>query len=127
MITDNLPGCCRACDKPIRGRTDKKYCDDYCRNNFNNRERAKTNQAVRAINLALAKNRRIMEGLILEGEEMVTTTRERLLQKGFVFEYTTHTHTGKSGSRYCFCYDHAYLPLEKDTYLVIRASEENIR
>ena len=27
---------CLQCDKVIRGRIDKKFCDDWCRNNFNN-------------------------------------------------------------------------------------------
>lgn len=27
---------CLNCDKTLKGRTDKKFCDDYCRNSYNN-------------------------------------------------------------------------------------------
>ena len=32
---------CLACGKPLKGRIDKKFCDDYCRNNYNNQQKAK--------------------------------------------------------------------------------------
>jgi hypothetical protein len=41
---------CLACDKPLKGRTDKKFCDDYCRNNYNNQLKAAKNNVVRNIN-----------------------------------------------------------------------------
>ena len=28
------PKLCLTCNKPVKGRTDKKFCDDYCRNNY---------------------------------------------------------------------------------------------
>ena len=27
---------CLSCGKLLKGRVDKKFCDDYCRNNYNN-------------------------------------------------------------------------------------------
>ena len=37
---------CGVCTRPLRGRSDKKFCNDYCRNTFNNRKKIKSNSAV---------------------------------------------------------------------------------
>ncbi len=115
---------CLTCDKPVKGRTDKKFCDDYCRNNYNNQLKAHSSNLVRNINNALGKNRRILESMIPEREEMVKVTKEKLLQEGFLFKYHTHIYKNKKGSTYYFCYDHGYLLLENDWYLIVKRNEE---
>ena len=115
---------CLNCNKPVKGRTDKKFCDDSCRNNYNNQLKSNTINLVRNINNALGKNRRILENLFIAGEEMAKTTRNKLLQKGFQFKYITHTYTNKKGNIYFFCYDIGYLPLESDWYLLVKRKEE---
>lgn len=124
MTTATQPKYCLACNKTVRGRSDKKFCDDFCRNNYNNQLKASSHNLVRNINNALAKNRRILESLISEGEEMAKTTKEKLLQNGFRFKYATHHYTNKKGSTYCFCYDYGYLPLENDGYLIVKGKED---
>jgi len=115
---------CLTCNKPVKGRTDKKFCDDYCRNNYNNQLKSTTTNLVRNINNALGKNRRILENLLGTGEEIAKTTRNKLLQKGFQFQYITHTYTNKKGNTYFFCYDIGYLPLESDWYLLVKQKQE---
>ncbi len=117
------PKLCLACEKPVKGRTDKKFCDDNCRNNYNNNLKAGCNNLVRNINNALGKNRRILESLIPEGEEMGKISKEKLLQEGFFFKYITHIYTNKNGANYFYCYDHGYLVLENEWYLVVRQRE----
>jgi len=124
MAAENKPRLCLNCDKPLKGRTDKKFCDDYCRNNYNNQLKSNTINLVRNVNNALGKNRRILENLFIAGEEMAKTTRDKLLQKGFQFKYITHTYTNKKGNTYFFCYDIGYLPLESDWYLLVKRKEE---
>jgi predicted nucleic acid-binding Zn ribbon protein len=124
MTAENSPKLCFACGKVIRGRSDKKFCDDYCRNSFNNRLKADNNNFIRNINNALRKNRRILEGLLPEKEELYKTTKERLLNKSFQFRYVTHTYTNKKGNTYFFCYDYGYLPLDNDWYLIVKGREE---
>ena len=124
MTTHSQPRYCLACNKIVRGRSDKKFCDDLCRNNYNNHIKAAGNNKVRNVNNALAKNRRILESLIADGEEMARTTKEILLQHGFRFTYFTHQQTNLKGSTYLFCYDHGYLPLENENYLVIKSADE---
>ncbi len=101
----------------------QKFCDDYCRNNYNNQLKSNTNNLVRNINNALGKNRRILESLFKTEDEMVKTTKDKLLQKGFQFKYMTHTYTNKKGNVYFFCYDLGYLPLDNDWYLLVKRKE----
>jgi len=124
MIAETKPSLCITCGKPVKGRTDKKFCDDYCRNNYNNQLKSHKINLVRNINNALGKNRRILEGLFTDGEEMAKITRDKLLQKGFQFKYITHTYTNKKGNVYFFCYDLGYLPLDNDWFLVVKRKEE---
>ena len=115
---------CLQCGKQLRGRSDKRFCDDYCRNNYNNQLKAHVNNYVRNINNTLGKNRRILEACLAEAEETGKTTRQKLLQSGFQFKYITHTYTNKKGNTYFFCYDYGYLPLDNDWFLVVRRKEE---
>ena len=124
MVAEIKSRFCLNCNKPVKGRTDKKFCDDFCRNNYNNQLKSNTINLVRNINNALGKNRRILENLFIAGEEMAKTTRNKLLQKGFQFKYITHTYTNKKGNVYFFCYDIGYLPLESDWYLLVKRKEE---
>ena len=115
---------CLQCNKPLRGRSDKKFCDDYCRNNYNNQLKAHSNNYVRNVNNALGKNRRILEECLSETEETKKITKEKLTQLGFSFKYITHTYTNKKGDTYFFCYDYGYLPLDNDWYLIVRRRKE---
>ncbi len=123
-MPDSETKTCLHCEKTIRGRTDKKFCDDYCRNAYNNSLKAPSYNLLRNINNQLAKNRRLLEEVIPAGEEMGKTTKEKLLSKGFSFKYLTHTYTNKKGNVYFFCYDYGYLLLEGDWILVVHRKEE---
>jgi len=123
MLQQSSAKPCMACGKPIKGRSDKKFCDDYCRNVYNNDLKSGSNNYVRNINNGLRKNRRILEECVAVAEETGKTTKDKLLHKGFQFKYFTHTYTNKKGSLYYFCYDYGYLPLENDWYLVVRSNK----
>lgn len=114
---------CLACKKKISGRTDKKFCNEVCRNGFNNRLNADCNNLVRNINHALVRNRRILQSFFSPDDKIVTTTSTQLLQKGFAFRYCTHQYTNKKGNTYYFCYDLGYMLLG-DKYLLVKAREE---
>ena len=124
MKTEILSRLCHSCNKPLKGRTDKKFCNDYCRNNYNNQLKAGNNNFVRNINNALGKNKRILESHLPEGEELAKISKDKLLQKGFQFKYMTHLYTNKKGNTYFFCYDYGYLPLDNDWYLVVKNKED---
>ena len=118
------PKTCLQCGSTFRGRADKKFCDDYCRNNYHNRIKAHSNNNIRNINNALGRNRRILKDLLPAEEKMVKTTKEKLLNHGFSFKYITHKFTNKTGSTYYYCYDHGYLALDDERYLIVHWREE---
>ena len=119
------PKACLHCSKPLRGRSDKKFCDDYCRNNYNNQIKSTPHNYVRNINNALGKNRRILDELLPAEEEKCTINKEKLMHLGFSFKYITHIYTTKKGSSYFFCYDLGYLPLDNDWYLIVKDKKIN--
>ena len=116
---------CLACNKTLRGRADKKFCDDYCRSNYNNLQKIKDkpDEFVKNINNTLLKNRKILLSILPETEEMAKVTANKLLEKGFVFKYHTHTYKNKKDQVYFFCYEYGYLPLGENWYLVVRRKE----
>ena len=124
MLTSEVRKCL-CCDKILKGRIDKKFCDDYCRNNYNNLQKTQGvhHSLVRSINNTLLKNRKILEGCLPANEEMAKATHDKLLQKGFAFKYHTHTYKNKKEQTYFFCYDYGYLPLDNNWYLIVKRSE----
>ena len=107
------------CTTIIHGRADKKFCSDYCRNAYNNKLNSDSNNLVRNINNRLRKNYRILNGFELK-DGKTRTTKTRLLDKGFDFEYITNLYTTKKGSTYFFVYDLGYLPLDNDYYMIVK-------
>ena len=126
MLKEISAKACLACRKTIKGRIDKKFCDDFCRNNYNNQLKSSDNNYVRNINNALRKNRRIIATL-LEGAQgdNLKTSKDSLTIRGFVFKYYTHTYKNKNGGIYYFCYDYGYMDLGDGSYLLVKRKENH--
>lgn len=117
---------CLYCEKVIKGRTDKKFCDDFCRNSYNNEHNSDANNLMRNINNILRKNRRILKNSIPNHAEFIKVKRGQLLQKGYQLQYHTHFYQNQKGQVYTFCYEYGFLPLEQDVLLIVhRKSPEN--
>ncbi len=124
MFPNNQPRSCVQCGKNVKGRTDKKFCGDACRNTYNNQLKADVNNCIRNINHALGKNRRILNNLIPVAQQKIKISRTKLEHTGFQFKYFTHTYTNKKGITFFFCYEYGYLPLDHDRYLLVRREEK---
>lgn len=109
---------CPICGNKILGRADKKFCSDYCRNTHNNNLNKDSKNLVRNINNLLRKNYRILEEL--NPNEKTKTTKNKLVAKGFDFNYFTSIYTTKAGTIYYFIYDQGYLPLENEYYALVK-------
>ena len=109
---------CLECNEPFAGRVDKKFCSDYCRNAYNNKINKESKNLIRNTNNRLRKNYRILEGL--NPEQKTKTSRAKLIEAGFDFNYFTSTYTTKAGTIYYFVYDQGYLPLEGDYYALVK-------
>ncbi len=115
---------CLDCGKAIKGRADKKFCNDYCRNNYNNKLNSDQNNYMRRINNILRKNRGILEDAIPEGEDKITIAREKLLQDGYNFKYYTHQYTTKRGDVYNLIYEFGILLIEQDKILIVKRDKD---
>lgn len=109
---------CLACEEKLTGRADKKFCDDACRNSFNNKYNKVTKNLLRNVNNRLRKNYRILE--TLNPHQKTRVTRNRLVQRGFDFTYITSIYMTQAGTAYYFVYDQGYLPLEGGYYALVR-------
>jgi len=114
---------CLECGTTLKGRRDKKFCDDQCRNAFNNKLNAEPSPEIRHINLILKKNRKILEDL-LPPDGKTKVSGKRLRELGFDQTFMTHTYTTQAGSVYRYCYEFGYLPLENDYFLVVKREKK---
>lgn len=112
---------CLECGEPFKGRIDKKFCSDTCRIAFNNRLNSDDTSHVRSINNILRKNRRILMSMNPTGKNKVSL--HKLKVKGFDFNYFTSTYTTREGTQYYYCYEHGYLPIENDCFLLVIKKE----
>ena len=108
---------CLECEEPLKGRIDKKFCSDYCRNTYNNKINKDSKNLVRNVNNRLRKNYKILSELNTKGKTKVSRTK--LYDKGFDFNFFTSTYITKTGNEYFYLYDQGYLVLENEYYLLI--------
>jgi len=103
---------CLACGSPVRGRIDKRFCDDACRSGFHNQKHREQDAFVSKINRILKRNRKILAGY--HDRSLQPILLRKLLEDGFLFGYCTHIEhiEGKKGL-ISFCYDYGYKTLNK--------------
>lgn len=114
-------GICPECDQLFYGRRDKKFCDDYCRNSYNNKLNSDSSNYIRNVNNTLRRNRRILESLF--DKKIERASWQTLAQLGFNFSYCTHIKPADDGKIYSYCYDYGYLLYESEFHLI---KNENI-
>lgn len=112
---------CLECKEKIIGRSDKKFCNDYCRNAYNNKLNVGNKNLVRNINNALKKNYKILCELNTNGKSKVKKSKMDL--KGFNFSLFTSMLTTKTGNQYFYCYDEGYLLLDHDYVLLVKKQQ----
>lgn len=106
METTNV---CLQCSKVFKGRSDKRFCGDKCRGQFNYRNRNKKagyKNLMKRTNDILKKNRQILERIYAEAGAI--TTMDLLTSKGFDFNYYTHMKDIAGQEHYFYCYDMGY-------------------
>ncbi len=109
---------CRDCNMPLFGRSDKKFCNDACRSNFNNKLKKHDPNYIRRINTILKKNRHIMMHLNPDGKKKVL--KADLSHMGFDFKHHTHVLDTAKGTRYYFCYEYGYLLIKQEEILLVK-------
>ncbi len=109
---DNLsPKSCLQCTKPLVGRADKKFCDAYCRNSYNNQHKAADEQYIQLVNVQIRRNRRILKSLCPEGKS--TVRKEVLDRMNYDYRYFSSIFKSKFGTYY-LAYDYGFSPTIDD-------------
>ena len=103
---------CLDCGDKLRGRSDKKFCSDQCRNNYNNSLNREANSLVRNVHSTLRKNRRILAELFEAGKKKVHT--DALLVSGFNINFFTHMVETSSGRICKYCYEYGIFELDDE-------------
>jgi len=112
---------CLECALKLSGRKDQKFCSDYCRNTYNNRQNEDATNSMRRINSILRKNRRVLLALNPSGKRTVDAIT--LAEEGFNFHYFTNIYTTQKGNTYFFCYDQGYTRTESDQYMLVHKQD----
>jgi predicted nucleic acid-binding Zn ribbon protein len=103
---------CLDCGAVLHGRTDKKFCSDQCRNNYNNRLNRDSNNFIRNVHGLLRKNRRILADLYSEGK--IRVHKDALFALGYNFSFFTHIIETPGGSKIHFCFEYGYCEIGRD-------------
>jgi hypothetical protein len=109
---------CLECGEILKGRIDKKYCSDYCRNSYNNKINKSAKNLIRNTNNRLRKNYKVLTELNKTGKTKVT--RSKLIGHNFDFNFFTSIYTTKTNNVYYYIYDQGYLELDNEIYLLIK-------
>ena len=113
MNKDSPEPACENCSKPLFGRTDKRFCNDSCRNEFNRKKRTREQIAeyenLPEIFKIIRRNHAILKTYQLEQAEpetMILVTRSELLGKGYHFKFFTSLHRDSTGGLWKYCFDY---------------------
>jgi predicted nucleic acid-binding Zn ribbon protein len=117
---------CLQCGKPITGRLDKKYCDDYCRNMYNNQTKRADEKQIQQVNSIIRKNRRILKTLCPVGK--ATVRKEVLDAMGYNYRYFSGLYRSSAprSIAYFICYDYAFSPVNEkgiDKALIVQKQD----
>jgi hypothetical protein len=110
---------CLYCEKLLKGRSDKRYCNDDCRTAYFNEQKKEEHDEIKTIDLTLKKNRRILKSFL--GESKTKSVAEKqLLMKGFNPKYFTHLFKNMAGDEYHFCYDYGYRQKPGNKFMIVK-------
>ncbi len=105
-------GTCLYCEEKIEGRTDKKFCNPYCRSAFHyQKNKEKKDSLFKTIDKQLKTNRRILKNYNKAG--LARVTANKLVTEGFNPKYFTHYWKNKKGQVYLFCYEYGFLEIKE--------------
>lgn len=98
---------CLACEKVLEGRSDKKFCDVYCKSAYHYTRRKTSNNFYFKVEQQLKKNRNLLKYYNKAGK--ATIRAQTLVDRGFNPKFFTHYWKNKNGDVYLFVYEYGFL------------------
>ena len=111
---------CLQCFEQLRGRADQKFCNDQCRSAYNNSQYLEKSSVVKTINRILKKNYLILLTLNAKGKTIVK--KSELEQKGYCFDYYTHSISARKNNINYFCYDQGYREQDSNKLVLVHSN-----
>ena len=113
---------CTACGKLLEGRSDKKFCDPYCKSSYHYKISLEaTPRFYNKVDRQLKTNRRILKKYNKAGK--ATVRAEVIIAEGFNPKFFTHYWKNTKGDVYLFVYEYGFLTkIENHTnkYILIK-------
>ncbi len=116
----NDMGICKECGKELRGRSDKKFCSDMCRNSFHNKKRRTDNIRIAEVNKILLRNNRIFNKYISENEVFININQA--LDEGVDLTHFTSIQINPSGETCFVCYDTGFVIKSRNMIKITKMS-----
>lgn len=122
---------CLNCQKPVGpGRSDKKYCSDLCKTEYNNRQKEPAPVVpafVAEINKIILNNWKILHEC-RDGKTSLPMKVSELNGRNFNFKFFTSERVNElNGEVYYFCYDEGYKYVESETKVIIVQNDQMVR
>ena len=124
------PNICLNCQKPItKGRSDKKFCDSGCKDEYNNAGKIAEGKEISKISTILKNNRRALQKLFDAKKPDKTFKRELLVRAGFEFGFLTHIAITKvKSNEITFCFDYGYRETMSNVFQIFHSfSKVNVK
>lgn len=114
---------CVNCGSTFTGRSDKKFCDDGCRNAYHNKRFALEQKVLRKIQRKLMRNRNLLVALIDRGEHRISVSE--LLANNFQSNLITGIFTDSENRKIVEVFDKAVVYLSND-YVMLTDSPRKL-
>lgn len=98
---------CLKCGKKLSGRSDKKFCDVFCKSGYHYRKSLNEDEFYHEVTGHLRTNRKILKLYNRAGK--ATVRSEVLSELGFNPRFFTHYWKNKKGDVYFFVYEYGFL------------------
>ena len=116
---------CKFCNKPFKGRVDKKFCDPYCKSSYHyQKSKEESPRFYNKVDNQLKLNRRILKKFNKSGK--ATVRSETIKKLGFNPNFFTHYWKNNKGDVYLFVYEYGFLKRKeqnKEKYVLIHWQE----
>ena len=110
--------CCAFCGRELRGRVDKKFCDDSCRNNYGYQHNKFSNITISRVNKSLLHNRNVLRSIVKSGKKVVK--KQSLVDKNFDFNVITGIYKTYKDQEYKMLYDYAYKCINDEDVMILK-------
>lgn len=121
---ENPDNTCENCGKPLFGRTDKRFCNDNCRNTYNRQKTLKqlkeAHENLPEIFRIIKRNYEILQDIgatNIKSKKYYRVSREQLMKDGFNFRFCTSACSDRDNAIWKFCFEYGWQEMGGDVLL----------